>query len=139
MSIFSKRLTIAKLTIEYLKSKVREPKYRKGFGNLQIEYYTYLVEVARFGEDFHQPPTIVPVQVRLSDNHYLQLLQWQLLNPSSGFNDYDPDIGDIVGEITYQVEEALYGDGDIGTYAIYLTEIRNDVAEIAKQLEMENQ
>lgn len=140
MSVFARRMAIAKSTMEYLAKKEREPKYCKGFGGQQIVYYTYLVEVARFGEDFHQPPTIVPVQVRLSDNHYLQLLQWQLQNPLSGFNDYDSDISDIAFEIIYQVEDALYGDESVGTYAINLTEIRNDAEAIANEMKKtENQ
>ena len=128
-------LKIAKLLIDFMKSKPREPKYVKGFCNTQIPYYTYLVEAARFSDDFHQPPTIVPVQVRLSDDDYIHLLRWQINNPTTGFNACVGDLCDIVGSIECQVEDALYGDDEPGTYAIYLTEVRNDVALLQKQIE----
>lgn len=94
----------------------------------------YLVEMALFGKDFHQPPQIVPVEVALTDNDYLRLLQWQLLNPETGV-DYYEEISDIVGKIELEAEEQCYGDGEVGTYALYLTEIRNDAEAILKTIE----
>ena len=131
----TRSLKITKLVIDFMKSKPREPKYMKGFGGTQVPYYTYLVEAARFGDDFHQPPTIVPVQVRLSDDDYIHLLRWQIDNPATGFCACVGDLCDIAGSIEYQVEEALYGADEPGTYAIYLTEVRNDVALLQKQIE----
>ena len=94
----------------------------------------YLVEMALFGEDFHQPPQIVPVEVALTDNEYLRLLQWQLLNPGTGV-DYYEEISDIVEKIELEAEERYYDGKEVGTYALYLTEIRNDAKTILKSFE----
>ena len=34
-----------------------------------------------------------------------------------------------------QVEDKIFGDNEVGTYAIYLSEIRQDVALILRNLE----
>ena len=89
--------------------------------------------MAIFGEDFHQPPQIESMRVRLADDEYLRLLQWQLKNPTYGFNHYDID-SDIKINIEYEVEARFFPNEEIGTYAIYLTEIRRDVEAILGQL-----
>ena len=128
MNSIEKKFRIADLAIEYFNNKVREPKYELA----SRPYYTYLVEVAVFGEDFHQPPTIKPVQVRLSNDESIQLLQWQLHNPKASFNDYSIDVADTIFEISFQIEEQLWENEDVGTYAVNLTELRNDVATILR-------
>lgn len=124
---------IAEQAHKYLNSKVRQPKYDKPSGCEPVPYYTYEVEVAVFGDDFHQAPTIHTLQVRLSDDEYLRLLQWQLQNPKAGFNHYDIDTEAKIN-IEYEVEEQLFPENEIGTYAVYLTEIRRDAEMILHSL-----
>lgn len=106
------------------------------FAGNKFEFKTYEVKVAVFGDNFNQPPVIESVRVRLSDDEYLLLLQWQLQNPDTGFNACDGELSEIIGSIEYQVEEKIFGDNEIGTYAIYLSEIRQDVANILSNLEL---
>lgn len=127
------RFVFADLAHRYLESKVRHPKYDKPSGCEPVPYYTYEVEVALFGDDFHQVPTIHPLQVRLSDDEYLRLLQWQLQNPAAGFNHYDIDTEAKIN-IEYEVEESLFSENEVGTYAVYLTEIRRDAEMILRSL-----
>ena len=135
MNHTEKRFLIAEMAIKYLKSKEREPQYNKCSKFSTKPYYTYLVEAAVFDDDFHQPPTIKQLQVRLSDDDYLQLLQWQLHNPTSGYNAYSEDIADIIGEVEFQIEEELWDNENVGTYAVNLTEIRNDAKILLKHIE----
>lgn len=127
------RFLYADLAHQHLKNKVRQPKYDKHLGCEPVLYYTYKIEVALFGEDFHEAPTIHELDVRLSDEEYLRLLQWQLQNPTAGFNHYDIDTEAKIN-IEYEVEDKLFDDSDIGTYAVYLTEIRRDAETILRSL-----
>lgn len=127
------RFLFADLAHQFLKNKARQPKYDKHIGCEPVLYHTYEVEVAVFGDDFHQAPTIHPLQVRLSDDEYLRLLQWQLQNPKAGFNHYDIDTEAKIN-IEYEVEEQLFPENEIGTYAVYLTEIRRDAETILHSL-----
>ncbi|MBR5824963.1 MAG: hypothetical protein IKY67_12590 [Paludibacteraceae bacterium] len=120
----------------YLQSKVRQPHYDEGPYCNSAPYYTYKVEVARFDTDFHQPPSIHMIEVRLSDDEYLRLLQWQLKNPNTGFKGYDEDISDVMVQIECEVEAVVFSEEEIGTYAIYLTEIRDDAEQILQTLEI---
>lgn len=129
MNSTEQRFLYADLAHKYLKNKVRQPKYDKPSGCEPVPYYTYKVEVALFGDNFHEAPTIHEVDVRLSDNEYLRLLQWQLQNPTAGFNHYDIDTEAKIN-IEYEVEERFFPENEIGTYAIYLTEIRHDAESI---------
>ena len=79
------------------------------------------------------PPVIHSIRVRLKDEEYLLLLHWQLQNPDCGFNHYEVDT-DASFEIQYKVEEVLFPDGNIGTYAVFLKEIREDAKEILLSL-----
>ena len=81
---------------------------------------------------------IKSVRVRLTDDEYILLLQWQLQNPATGFNACDVDLIDTVLSIESQVEEKIFGDSEIGTYAIYLSEIREDVSLILRKIDAEN-
>ena len=74
----------------------------------------------------------------MTDDEYILLLQWQLQNPATGFNACDVDLIDIVLSIESQVEEKIFGDSEIGTYAIYLSGIREDVSLILRKIEAEN-
>lgn len=132
-SIEQQRFLYADLAHQYLKNKVRQPKYDKHLGCEPVLYYSYKIEVALFGEDFHEAPTIHEIDVRLSDDEYLRLLQWQLQNPIAGFNHYDIDTEAKIN-IEYEVEEHLFPENEIGTYAVYLTEIRRDAETILRSL-----
>lgn len=105
------------------------------FAGNKFEFKTYEVKVAVFGDNFNLPPVIESVRVRLSDDEYLLLLQWQLQNPTTGFNACDGELSEIIGSIEYQVEDMIFGDNEVGTYAIYLSEIRQDVVNILSNLE----
>lgn len=124
---------IAEQAHKYFQSKVRQPKTETPYGSKPLTYYTYKVEVAIFGENFHDAPTIHEVDVRLSDDEYLRLLQWQLQNSKAGFNHYDIDTEAKIN-IEYEVEEQLFPENEIGTYAVYLTEIRRDAETILHSL-----
>ena len=128
-SVEQQRFLYADLAHKYLDSKVRQPKYDKPSGCEPVPYYTYEVEVAVFGDDFHQAPVIHTLQVRLSDDEYLRLLQWQLQNPIAGFNHYDIDTEAKIN-IEYEIEDQFFEDDKIGTYAVYLSEIRRDAETI---------
>ena len=124
----------SKLAFDHFSGKEHIVEFETFAGN-KFEFKTYEVEVAVFGDNFNQPPVIESVRVRLSDEEYLLLLQWQLQNPATGFNACDGELSDIIGSIEYQVEDKIFGDNEIGTYAIYLSEIRQDVATILHDLE----
>lgn len=124
----------SKLAFDHFSGKEHIVEFETFAGN-KFEFKTYEVEVAVFGDNFNQPPVIESVRVRLSDDEYLLLLQWQLQNPDTGFNACDGELCEIIGSIEYQVEDKIFGDNEIGTYAIYLSEIRQDVAIILHNLE----
>lgn len=124
----------SKLAFDHFSGKEHIVEFETFAGN-KFEFKTYEVEVAVFGDNFNQPPAVESVRVRLSDDEYLLLLQWQLQNPSTGFNACDGELSEIIGSIEYQVEDKIFGDNEIGTYAIYLSEIRQDVATILHNLE----
>ena len=127
----------SKLSLQHFSSKQHIVEYEEFAGN-KFEFKTYEVQVAVFAEDFNEPPTIKSVRVRLNDDEYLLLLQWQLQNPAAGFNACDVDLIDTVLSIETQVEEKIFGDSVIGTYAIYLSEIRKDVSLILHKMEVDN-
>ncbi|MBR4969183.1 MAG: hypothetical protein IKY57_03390 [Alistipes sp.] len=124
----------SKLAFDHFSGKEHIVEFETFAGN-KFEFKTYEVKVAVFGDNFNQPPVIESVRVRLSDDEYLLLLQWQLQNPDTGFNACDGELCEIIGSIEYQVEDKIFGDNEIGTYAIYLSEIRQDVAIILHNLE----
>lgn len=62
-------------------------------------------------------------------------MQWQLQNPNTGFNACYAELSDISVSIECQVEEKIFGNNEIGTYSIYLLEVREDVAIILKSLQ----
>ena len=124
----------SELAIDYFAGKQHIVEFEQYAGN-KFEFRTYDIQVAVFGDDFCQPPVIESVRVRLSDEEYLLLMQWQLQNPATGFNACDGELSEIIGSIEYQVEEKIFGDNEVGTYAIYLSEIRQDVANILQRLE----
>ena len=124
----------SELAIDYFAGKQHIVEFEQYAGN-KFEFRTYEIQVAVFGDDFCQPPVIESVRVRLSDEEYLLLMQWQLQNPATGFNACDGELSEIIGSIEYQVEEKIFGDNEVGTYAIYLSEIRQDVANILQRLE----
>ena len=124
----------SKLAFDHFSGKEHIVEFETFAGN-KFEFKTYEVKVAVFGDNFNQPPVIESVRVRLSDDEYLLLLQWQLQNPDTGFNACDGELCEIIGSIEYQVEDKIFGDNEIGTYAIYLSEIRQDVATILHNLE----
>jgi hypothetical protein len=126
------KYTCSKLALQHFKNKTHVLESEEYAGN-KFEFNTYEVEVALFGEDFHKPPVIHSIRVRLKDEEYLLLLQWQLQNPDCGFNHYDVDT-DASFEIQNKVEEVFFPDGNIGTYAVFLKEIREDVKEILLSL-----
>ena len=128
------RFLCSKLALEHFSSKRHTVEHEVFAGN-KFEFRTYEVQVAVFGDDFTQPPVTQNVRVRLSDDEYLLLLQWQLQNPDTGFNACDGELSEIIGSIEYQVEDKIFGDNEIGTYAICLSEIRQDVATILYNLE----
>lgn len=124
----------SKLALAHFSGKEHIVEFETFAGN-KFEFKTYEVQVAVFGDDFTQPPVIESVRVRLSDDEYLLLLQWQLQSPNLGFNACYVELSDISATIECQVEDKIFGDNDIGTYAIYLSEIRQDVATILHNLE----
>lgn len=123
----------SRLAFDHFSSKQHVVEFEKFAGNV-LEFKTYEVKVAVFGDDFNLPPAIESVRVRLSDDEYLLLLQWQLQNPDTGFNACDGELSKIIGSIEYQVEEKIFGDNEVGTYAIYLSEIRRDAETILRAL-----
>ena len=123
----------SKLAFDHFSGKEHIVEFEKFAGN-KFEFKTYEVQVAVFGDDFNQPPVTQAVRVRLSDDEYLLLLQWQLQSPNLGFNACYVELSDISATIECQVEDKIFGDNDIGTYAIYLSEIRQDVAVILSNL-----
>ena len=127
------RFLCSKLALEHFSSKRHTVEHEVFAGN-KFEFRTYEVQVAVFGDDFTQPPVTQNVRVRLSDDEYLLLLQWQLQSPNLGFNACYVELSDISATIEYQVEDKIFGDNEIGTYAIYLLEIRQDVAVILSTL-----
>ena len=128
------RFLCSKLTSELFSGKQHTVEYEEFAGN-KFEFRTYEVQAAVFGDDFKEPPVVETLRVRLSDDEYQLLLQWQLQNPDTGFNACDGELCEIIGSIEYQVEDKIFGDNEIGTYAIYLSEIRQDVAIILHNLE----
>ena len=127
------RFLCSKLALEHFSGKQHTVEYEEFAGN-KFEFRTYEVQVAVFGNDFNQPPVTQTIRVRLSDDEYLLLLQWQLQSPNLGFNACYVELSDISATIECQVEDKIFGDNDIGTYAIYLSEIRQDVAVILRTL-----
>ena len=123
----------SKLAFDHFSGKEHIVEFETFAGN-KFEFKTYEVKVAVFGDDFNQPPAIESVRVRLSDDEYLLLLQWQLQNPKTGFNACYADLTDISVSIECQVEEKIFGDNEVGTYAIYLSEIKQDAAIILNGL-----
>ena len=123
----------SRLAFDHFSSKQHVVEFEKFAGNV-LEFKTYEVKVAVFGDDFNLPPAIESVRVRLSDDEYLLLLQWQLQNPYTGFNACDGELSEIIGSIEYQVEDKIFGDNEVGTYAIYLSEIRRDAETILRAL-----
>ena len=127
------RFLCSKLALEHFSGKQHTVEYEEFAGN-KFEFRTYEVQVAVFGNDFNQPPVTQTIRVRLSDDEYLLLLQWQLQSPNLGFNACYVELSDISATIECQVEDKIFGDNNIGTYAIYLSEIRQDVAVILSNL-----
>ena len=123
----------ADLALQHLNAKKHTLEYEEFAGN-KFEFRTYEIEVALFEDDFHKPPKIETIRVRLSDNEYLLLLQWQLQNPQCGFNHYEIDTDAMIA-IESKVEEVFFPDGNVGTYAVYLAEIRRDVEIILRSLD----
>ncbi len=137
MESIEQRILVANLVHEYFAKKRREPNYESNPGCEPTPYYTYEVEVAEFDNcDFHATPDIRSLRVRISDD-YLRLLQWQMFNTNSGVNVDDDDVGDIFYKIKWDVEDTLYSDGVVGTYAIYLTEVKRDVGAMVDSLRRE--
>lgn len=128
------RLLCSKLALKHFSDKQHTVEYEKFLGN-KFEFKTYEVQVAVFGDNFNEAPIIKTLRVRLSDEEYLLLMQWQLQNPNTGFNACYAELSDISVLIECQVEEKIFGDNEIGTYAIYLSEVREDVATIQKSLQ----
>ena len=124
----------SKLALAHFSGKEHIVEFETFAGN-KFEFKTYEVQVAVFGDDFNQPPAVESVRVRLSDDEYLLLLQWQLQSPNLGFNACYVELSDISATIECQVEDKIFGDNEVGTYAIYLSEIRQDVATILHNLE----
>ena len=80
---------------------------------------------------------IETLEVKLSDKEYLLLLQWQLQHPKTGARDcYEDGAGDVIFSIEYDVEKQIFGDNEVGTYVIYLSEIRRDVDLILQYMEL---
>ena len=122
------------MALQHFSEKQHTVEYEVFAGN-RFEFRTYGIEVAVFGENFNEPPTVKSIRVRLSDEEYQLLLQWQLQHPTAGINACDSDMCDIIGSIEYQVEEKIFGDEEAGTYAIYLSEVRRDAALILDKME----
>ena len=131
------RFICADLALQHFSGKQHTLEYEGSAGN-RIEFRTYEVQVAVFGENFNEPPVVNTLRVRLSDDEYLRLLQWQLQNPAAGFNACDVELSDIIGSIVCEVKEKVFGEAEIGTYAIYLSEIRQDVAHILHKSALAN-
>ena len=127
------RFLCSELALEHFSGKQHVVEYEEFAGN-KFEFKTYEVQAAVFREDFNQPPVIESLRVRLSDNEYLRLLQWQLQNPAAGFNACYVELSDVSVTIECQVEEKIFGDNEVGTYAIYLSEIKQDAAIILNSL-----
>ena len=123
----------SKLTSEHFSGKQHTVEYEEFAGN-KFEFRTYEVQVAVFGDDFNEPPVVETLRVRLSDDEYQLLLQWQLQNPKTGFNACYAELTDISISIECQVEEKIFGNNEVGTYAIYLSEIKQDAAIILNSL-----
>lgn len=123
------RFLCSKLALEHFAGKQHTVEYEEYAGN-KTEFRTYEVQVAVFGEDFNQPPTIETLRVRLSDEEYVLLLQWQLQNTGAGFNICYEELDDVSVSIECQIEEKIFGDNVVGTYAVYLSEVMRDVASI---------
>ena len=121
------------LALRHFSNKQHVVEHEELDGN-NFEFKTYEVKVAVFADDFKEPPTVKTLRVRLSDEQYIRLLQWQIQNPKRGFNTCDFELSDVVSAIEVEVEERLFGDNEVGTYAIYLSEIREDVATILSNL-----
>ncbi len=128
------KFVCADLALQHFNNKKHTLEYEE-YAGYKIEFKTYEVQVALFEDDFCKPPRVESVRVRLSDDEYLLLLQWQLQNPATGFNACDGELSDIIATIECQVEDKIFGDNEVGTYAIYLSEIRQDVALILRNLE----
>ena len=129
------KLLCSKLTLEYFSKKYNAANYAD-FAVNKFEYKTCEVQVAVFKDDFNEPPVIETLEVKLSDKEYLLLLQWQLQNPKTGANACYEDASGVMMEIEWQVEEKIFGDEEIGTYVIYLSEIRRDVDLILQEMEL---
>ena len=127
------RFLCSKLTSEHFSGKQHTVEYEEFAGN-KFEFRTYEVQAAVFGDDFNEPPVVETLRVRLSDDEYQLLLQWQLQNPKTGFNACCAELTDISVSIECQVEEKIFGDNEVGTYAIYLSEIKQDAAIILNGL-----
>ncbi|MBR5237750.1 MAG: hypothetical protein IKV26_03460 [Paludibacteraceae bacterium] len=129
------KLLCSKLSLEYFSKKYNAANYAD-FAINKFEYKTCEVQVAVFKDDFNEPPVIETLEVKLSDKEYLLLLQWQLQNPKTGANACYEDASSVMMEIEWQVEEKIFGDEEIGTYVIYLSEIRRDVDLILQEMEL---
>ena len=127
------RSLCSKLALNHFAGKQHTVEYEEYAGN-KTEFSTYEVQVAVFGEDFNEPPVIKTIRVRLSDEEYLLLLQWQLQNPDAGFNICYEELDDVSVSIECQIEDKVFGDNVVGTYAVYLSEVRRDVASIMNKL-----
>lgn len=127
------RFLCSKLTSKLFSGKQHAVEYEEFAGN-KFEFRTYEVQAAVFGDDFTEPPVVETLRVRLSDDEYQLLLQWQLQNPMTGFNACYAELTDISVSIECQVEEKIFGDNEVGTYAIYLSEIKQDAAIILNSL-----
>ena len=127
------RFLCSKLTSKLFSGKQHTVEYEEFAGN-KFEFRTYEVQAAVFGDDFTEPPVVKTLRVRLSDDEYQLLLQWQLQNPMTGFNACYAELTDISVSIECQVEEKIFGDNEVGTYAIYLSEIKQDAAIILNSL-----
>ena len=123
----------SELAFDYFAGKQHIVEFEQYAGN-KFEFRTYEVQVAVFGSNFKEPPVRKTLRVRLSDDEYLLLLQWQLQNPNTGFNACYTELSDISVSVESQVEDKIFGDNEIGTYAIYLSEVKEDVASILKSL-----
>jgi hypothetical protein len=127
------RFLCAKLALQYFANKKHVVEFEEFAGN-RFEFKTYEFEVAIFGDDFHAPPTIHSMRVRLSDEKYLHLLQWQIMNPKCGSKHFDVDTDALV-DIESAVEDKFFPDDNVGTYVIDLTEVKRDAATILASLE----
>jgi hypothetical protein len=132
MNLLERRHLYANLAKEYFANKPPVIEHESRDCN-SITFRTYEIAVALFKADFHKAPKVKSLRVRLSDNDYLRLLQWQMHNPNCSFNHYEID-PDIRVAIESSVEEQFFPDGNIGTYAIYLTEIKRDADSILQTI-----